>query len=108
MGMKMVEQILNTIYEMRGIESSSSLVLAVKRSLQIIKSYIGYDVPVDLLGVATEMALLIFDQKGYVHELDGVKSIKEGEVTISFLEDSFKSSMEEFYNELNLFRRASW
>lgn len=104
----MLNEILDTIKELRSIENSKSLELSVHRSLQWIKSYIGYEVPKELMGLVVEMALLIFDQKGYVEQIEGVKSIKEGEVSVSFSENTFNSCMAEIQQELNLYRCTSW
>lgn len=104
----MQNKILDSILEVREIETSKALEMSVARSLQIVKSYIGYDVPKDLMTIATDLALLIFDKKGYVYQIDGVKSIKEGEVSVTFLEDAFQTEMADIHKELNLFRCAIW
>lgn len=101
-------EILKNILELREIETSKALEMSIERALQMIKSYIGYDAPKEVFYIAIDLALLIFDNNGYTSTFDGVKSIKEGEVSVTYSGDYFNSEMKHIFKELDIFRCASW
>ena len=115
----MTERILTWLQETRGAageERLPSMRFAAERSVAMMKAYCGIEtLPEELLGVGVSLAGWLLDSgMGVVEGSGGAKSIKEGDVTVTFAENGFGVQATEqemlayFAVELDRFRRMDW
>jgi len=108
----MKEKILLKLQELRESERDSlaAMEFAAERSLEMIRAYCSIkEVPEALLGVAVTMAGKMLDS-GTAEASRQAKSIREGDVSVTFAEgtDSEAELLGCFRAELDRYRRMDW
>ena len=103
----MKEKILMKLQERKKDETDlAAMEYAAERSGEMMKAYCNItELPEELLGVWVSLAEMLLDRGG-----QSVKSIKEGDVSVTF-EESVKGGkelLECFRVELDRFRRMGW
>ncbi|MBR4014902.1 MAG: hypothetical protein IKI88_01695 [Anaerotignum sp.] len=107
---------LKKLYQTEREEVPKALEFAAGRSVSIMKAYCGIDtLPEALLGVGVSLAKWIYDS-GMGTEGNGrnAKSIKEGDVAVTFSTSAFEMQAKEkemlayFSVELDRFRKMDW
>jgi|GEM_PF-3559748 len=96
-------------------EAEDKLFFAVQRSTALVLAYINQDkIPDALEGVCTEMALWLLE-RGFCtpNQTGDLKSIREGQVAMTFSENSRLQAVEvemllAFHVELDRFRKINW
>lgn len=96
-------------------EGGESLDFFAERSLEMVRAYTGLEeVPKVLENVCVEMTVWLFDRTvGENGGMTGLKSIQEGNVSMSFSEDKKMNLLENemldcFSTELNRVRKVAW
>lgn len=100
----MKEQIIKLLRELRAeAAEDAALAFAAQRSMDMVKAYCGRkEVPPELGSVCAALALDIYDAA------EGLKNIKEGNVSVEFYERKEEGLLLPFREELDRFRKAGW
>ncbi len=92
-----------------------ALLFACERSIEMVKNYCYIEqIPTELKNVCVEIALLLYDNGGYQSKNTTLKSIKEGNVALTYQSESSawkenkKTLLKEFSEELDRFRKLKW
>lgn len=109
----MKEKILARLQELRAEDEPTAVEFAAEWSVALMQAYCNREeLPEELLGVGVELAGMLLD--GGVAEATGgrAKSIKEGDVSVTFAEDACSGDTEKMLNrfkvELDRFRKMDW
>lgn len=101
--------------EEQETEKDTVLLFACERSIEMVKNYCYIEqLPIELKNVCVEIALLLYDNGGYQSKNTTLKSIKEGNVAITYQRESSawkenkKMLLKEFSEELDKFRKLKW
>ena len=105
----MKEKILTKLMELRS-DDLAAMEFAAGRSVEMIKAYCNIaEVPEELLGVSVSLAEMVLDNAGGGAK---AKSIREGDVSVTFAEDVSDGDMQKmlrcFQVELDRYRRMDW
>ena len=105
----MQEKILRKLRELRE-DDLTAMEFAAGRSVEMMQGYCNItEIPEELVGVGVMLAGMVLD--GGISS-GGVKSIKEGDVSVIFQEGVSKEATEEmmrcFKPELDRYRRMDW
>ena len=110
----MKEKILAKLQELRGNESDSlaAMEFAAGRSVEMMEAYCNIaEIPEKLFGVGVSLAGMVLDS-GAGQPSTKAKSIKEGDVSVTFAEGGKSGTEEEmltnFRAELDRYRRMDW
>lgn len=109
----MQEKILAKLRELRAEDDLAAMEFAAGRSEAMMKAYCNIDeLPEELLGAGVALAGLLLDSGGAVTPSQKTKSIKEGDVSITFQEDGHGAEEEKllacFKVELDRWKRMNW
>ena len=110
----MKEQILAKLQELRKDETDlAAMEFAAGRSEEMMRAYCNIEeVPEGLLGVGVALAGMLLDSGAAVTPTSKAKSIKEGDVSVTFAEGSNGADEQEmlgcFRVELDRYRRMDW
>ena len=103
----MKEKILVKLQELRRDETDlAAMAFAAERSVEMMKAYCNItELPEELLGIGVSLAGMLLDCGG-----QSVKSIKEGDVSVTFREGvtGEKELLDCFRVELDRFRQMGW
>lgn len=107
----MKEKILARLQELRD-EDLTAAEFAAERSVALMQAYCNReDLPEELLSVGVALAGMLLDE-GVTKTTGRAKSIKEGDISVTFAEDAFDGDTEKllrcFKTELDRFRRLDW
>lgn len=102
----MQERILARLKEMRD-DAAADMEFAARRSAEMMCAYCGREeLPEEMEGIGTTLAELLLDSGGRA------KSIKEGDISVTFREDGMGMENGELplclRRELDRYRRLSW
>lgn len=112
--------ILDGMKELRAMTGDNgALEFAARRSVEMVKGYCNIqEIPKELGGVCISIGLWLYDNDVYktTESLGNgpVKSIREGQVSVTFQEEKKLQGMDEnkilvaFSTELNRFRKMGW
>ena len=105
----MKEKILTKLMELRS-DDLAAMEFAAGRSEEMVKAYCNIaEVPEELLGVCAALAGMVLDNNGGAAK---AKSIREGDVSVTFAEDGPGEDTQEmlryFQVELDRYRRLDW
>ena len=113
----MKEKILLKLQELREEENDSlaAMDFAAERSMELMKAYCNCkELPEELLGVGVSLAGWMLDAGIGAVSGNNAKSIREGDISVSFAEEVFgrnvseQEMLEYFSVELERFRRMDW
>ena len=111
----MKEKILVKLQELRTEEKDSlaAMEFAAGRSVEMMKAYCNIaEIPEELMGVGVALAGKLLDGGGTATPSAKAKSIKEGDVSVTFAEEAEGTKEREmlrgFQVELDRFRKVSW
>lgn len=109
----MQERILAKLQELRAEEDLAAMEFAAGRSEEMMKAYCNIDeLPEELLGTGVALAGMLLDSGLLATPSRKAKSIKEGDVSITFQEDGHGAEEEKllacFNVELDRWRRMDW
>lgn len=109
----MQEKILEKLQELRAEEDLAAMEFAAGRSEAMMKAYCNIDeLPQELLGTGVALAGMLLDSGGTATPSQKAKSIKEGDISITFQEDEYGAEEEKllacFKVELDRWRRMDW
>ena len=111
----MKEKILAKLMELRRDEKNSlaAMEFAAERSEAMIKAYSNIrEIPEELLGVGVTLAGMVLDSGAAATPSTKAKSIREGDVSVTFAEGIFDEDEQEllrcFRTELDRHRRMDW
>lgn len=109
----MQEKILAKLQELRDEEDLAAMDFAAGRSEAMMKAYCNIDMlPEALLGTGVALAGMLLDSGAAATPSQKAKSIKEGDVSITFQEDDCGAEEEKllacFKVELDRWRRMDW
>ena len=111
----MKEKILAKLMELRRDEKNSlaAMEFAAERSEAMIKAYCNIrEIPEELLGVGVTLAGMVLDSGAAATPSTKAKSIREGDVSVTFAEGIFDEDEQEllscFRTELDRHRRMDW
>ena len=112
----MKEKILTKLQELRKDEDDlAAMEYAAERSVDLMKAFCHVsEVPEELLGVGVSLAGWMLDAGIWAASSSNAKSIREGDVSVSFAEEAFgrnvseQEMLEYFSVELERFRRMDW
>ncbi len=93
------------------LETEPILFFACERSLEMVKNYCYIEqVPKELKNVCVEIALLLYDNGGYQSKNTTLKSIKEGNVSVTYQSEAsaWKENKKTLLEELDKFRKLKW
>ena len=109
----MKEKILAKLQELRAEENDSlaAMDFAAERSVELMKAYCNcQELPEELLGVGVSLAGMILNSGSMASRQ--VKSIREGDVSVTFMENTDGADTSEllgcFQTELDRYRRMDW
>jgi len=114
------ELILDGMKELRSVTGENrALEFAARRSVEMVKGYCNIqEISKELVGVCISIGLWLYDNDMYkTTKSPGngpVKSIREGQVSVTFQEEKKLQGMDEskilvaFSTELNRFRKMGW
>ena len=86
-----------------GAAEDAALAFAAQRSVDMVLGYCGgTEVPEALESVCIALALALYDSA------EGLKAVKEGNVTVEFSEKKEKDLLLVYREELDRFRKAGW
>ena len=109
----MKEKILAKLQELRAEENDSlaAMDFAAERSVELMKAYCNCkELPEELLGVGVSLAGMLLDGGSVASRK--AKSIREGDVSVTFAESADGTDMAEllgcFQTELDRYRRMDW
>ena len=105
----MQEKILEKLRELRE-DDLTAMEFAAGRSVEMMQGYCNItEIPEDLVGVGVMLAGMLLDSG---MSSASVKSIKEGDVSVTYQESVSKENTEEmlrcFQTELNRYRKMDW
>ncbi|WP_458406715.1 hypothetical protein [Anaerotignum sp.] len=108
----MKEKILAKLQELRN-DDLAAMEFAAGRSVEMMKAYCNIDsLPEKLLGVGVSLAGMVLDSGAAATPSSKAKSIREGEVSITFAEGMNGADEQEmlgcFKVELDRYRRMDW
>ena len=111
----MKEKILAKLMELRRDEKNSlaAMEFAAERSEAMMKAYCNIrEIPEELLGVGVTLAGMVLDSGAAATPSRTVKSMKEGDVSITFAEGMNRADGQEmldcFKVELDQYRKMDW
>lgn len=109
----MQEKILAKLQELRDEDDLAAMEFAAGRSEEMMKAYCNIDMlPEALLGTGVALAGMLLDSGAAATPSQKAKSIKEGDVSITFQEDDCGAEEEKllacFKVELDRWRRMDW
>ena len=111
----MKEKILAKLMELRRDEKNSlaAMEFAAERSEAMMKAYCNIrEIPEELLGVGVSLAGMVMDSGAAATPSTKAKSIREGDVSVTFAEGIFDEDEQEllscFRTELDRHRRMDW
>ena len=111
----MQEKILAKLMELRENEKDSlaAMEFAAGRSEEMMKAYCNIaEIPEELLGVGVTLAGMMLDSGAAATPSQKAKSIKEGDVSVTFAESVNGTDEQEMLNcfrvELDRYRRMDW
>ena len=111
----MKEKILAKLVELRRDEKNSlaAMEFAAERSEAMMKAYCNIrEIPEELLGVGVSLAGMVMDSGAAATPSTKAKSIREGDVSVTFAEGIFDEDEQEllscFRTELDRHRRMDW
>lgn len=109
----MQEKILAKLQELRAEDDLAAMEFAAGRSEEMMKAYCNMDeLPEELLGAGVALAGMLLDSGAAATFSQKAKSIKEGDVSITFQEDGYGAEEEKllacFKVELDRWRRMDW
>lgn len=109
----MQEKILAKLRELRAEDDLAAMEFAAGRSEAMMKAYCSMDtLPEELLGTGVALAGLLLDSGLSAMPSRKAKSIKEGDVSITFQEDGHGAEEEKllacFKVELDRWKRMNW
>lgn len=109
----MQERILAKLQELRAEDDLAAMEFAAGRSEAMMKAYCNMDtLPEELLGAGVALAGMLLDSGAAATPSKKAKSIKEGDVSITFQEDGCGTEEEKllacFKVELDRWRRMEW
>ena len=110
----MKKKILAKLQELRADEENlAAMEFAAGRSAEMMQAYCNIDeLPEELLGVGVALAGMLMDSSAAATPSQKAKSIKEGDVSVTFAEGVSGESGQEmlacFKVELDRFRRMDW
>ena len=111
----MQEKILAKLMELRRDEKNSlaAMEFAAERSEAMMKAYCNIrEIPEELLGVGVTLAGMVLDSGAAATPSTKAKSIREGDVSVTFAEGIFDEDEQEllscFRTELDRHRRMDW
>lgn len=109
----MQEKILAKLMELRAEEDLATMDFAAGRSEEMMKAYCNIDeLPEELLGTGVALAGMLLDSGAAATPSQKAKSIKEGDVSITFQEEGHGADqgklLECFKVELDRWRRMDW
>lgn len=109
----MQERILEKLQALRGEGNIPTMDFAAGRSIEMMKAYCNLDtLPEELLGVGVALAGMLLDSGAAATPSQKAKSIKEGDVSITFQEQGHGADEGKltdcFKTELDRWRRAGW
>ncbi len=93
------------------LETEPILFFVCERSLEMVKNYCYIEqVPKELKNVCVEIALLLYDNGGYQSKNTTLKSIKEGNVSVTYQSEAsaWKENKKTLLEELDKFRKLKW
>ena len=108
----MKEKILAKLVELRN-DDLAAMEFAAGRSVEMMQAYCSIEeVPEELLGVGVSLAGMILDSGAAATPSSKAKSIKEGDISVTFAEGiSYENEQEMlacFRVELDRYRRMDW
>ena len=111
----MKEKILAKLAELRNAETENlaAMEFAAERSVEMMKAYCNItELPEELIGVGVVLAGMILDSGAAATPSSKAKSIREGDVSITFAEGVNGMDEQEmlgcFKAELDRYRRMDW
>ena len=111
----MQEKILAKLMELRRDEKNSlaAMEFAAERSEAMMKAYCNItELPEELIGVGVALAGMVLDSGAAVTPSAKAKSIREGDVSVTFAESVNGADEREMLNcfkvELDRYRRMEW
>lgn len=109
----MEEKILTRLTELRAEEGDSpaALCFAAERSVELMKAYCNLEtLPEELLGAGVTLAGWLLESGAAATPSHQAKSIREGDVSISFRENGAETGKMPAHlrTELDRFRRLGW
>lgn len=111
----MKEKILARLQELRRDEKDSlaAMEFAAGRSVEMMKAYCNIaEIPEELLGVGVSLAGMVLDSGAAAMPSVKAKSIKEGDVSVTFAESENGAEEQGMLNcfrvELDRYRRLDW
>ena len=108
----MKEKILTNLMELRE-DDLAAMEFAAGRSVEMMKAYCNIvEVPEELTGVGVALAGMLLDRGAAATPSRKVKSMKEGDVSITFAEGMNRADGQEmldcFKVELDQYRKMDW
>lgn len=108
----MKEKILAKLQELRN-DDLAAMEFAAGRSVEMMQAYCNIEeLPEKLLGVGVTLAGMLMDSGAAVTTFQKAKSIKEGDVSVTFAESISGGNEQEilgcFQVELDRYRRMDW
>ena len=108
----MKEKILTNLMELRE-DDLAAMEFAAGRSVEMMKAYCNIvEVPEELTGVGVALAGILLDRGAAATPSRTVKSMKEGDVSITFAEGMNRADGQEmldcFKVELDQYRKMDW
>lgn len=109
----MQDRILAKLQKLRAEEDLAAMDFAAGRSEEMMKAYCNIDeLPEELLGTGVALAGMLLDSGLMATSFQKAKSIKEGDISITFQEDGHGAEKEKllacFNVELDRWRRMDW
>lgn len=109
----MQEKILEKLRELRAEDDHAAMEFAAERSEEMMKAYCNiHTLPEELLGTGVALAGMLLNSSAATASSQKAKSIKEGDVSITFQEDGCgvdeKKLLDCFKVELDRWRRMDW
>lgn len=108
----MKEKILTNLMELRE-DDLAAMEFAAGRSVEMMKAYCNItELPEELMGVGVALAGMLLDSGAAATPSRTVKSMKEGDVSITFAEGMNRADGQEmldcFKVELDQYRKMDW
>lgn len=96
-------------------QTDAILLFAAERTIEMVSAYCNIkNVPLDLKNVCVDIAMTLYDNENYTQKQCDIKTIQEGNVSISYQKaknswnENKQTLLQNFSQELDRFRKLNW